>query len=51
MPIYTYMCKHCGRETFVMVRSMKGSERPAPRCECGSGPMNKVLSAPSVIFW
>jgi putative FmdB family regulatory protein len=48
MPVYDYLCQHCGRQ----VELVHGVHAPGPeRCEhCGSGPMRKVLAPPAIHF-
>ena len=48
MPIYEYMCKDCGHVSEFLVKTM--SEGDNQSCShCGSGDMQKLLSAPSLL--
>ncbi len=46
MPIYEYECKNCGR----FEKIQKFSDSPLSECPTCKGEVNKVISAPSVIF-
>ena len=48
MPLYDYVCAACGRR-FEVVHGVHGD--PPTSCPlCGSGPVRKAISAPSVHF-
>lgn len=47
MPIYEYQCESCGQRTEVMQRI---SDDPLTLCEVCSGPLKKLISAPSFQF-
>ena len=47
MPLYEYLCKKCGHR---LEKIHKFSDKPLKKCpECG-GPLEKLISAPSVQF-
>ncbi|OGB92175.1 MAG: transcriptional regulator [candidate division NC10 bacterium RIFCSPLOWO2_12_FULL_66_18] len=47
MPIYEYECERCQHRFEIM---QKFSDRPLKKCEKCGGPVQKVLSAPGLVF-
>jgi putative FmdB family regulatory protein len=47
VPIYEYECQRCQNRFEVM---QKFSDRPVKKCSRCGGPVNKVLSAPGLVF-
>lgn len=47
MPIYEYECERCHHRFEIM---QKFSDRPLKKCEKCGGPVQKVLSAPGLVF-
>lgn len=47
MPIYEYECERCHHRFEIM---QKFSDRPLKKCEKCGGPVQKLLSAPGLVF-
>ncbi|MEK6718369.1 MAG: FmdB family zinc ribbon protein [candidate division NC10 bacterium] len=47
VPIYEYECERCQHRFEIM---QKLSDRPLKKCEKCGGPVQKVLSAPGLVF-